>query len=605
MNRTPIARACCLTALLLSLAACEDSGPPPAPSTDKALTSTTQAGARPFTFINPGEHHSLAPQRVSYLADVRIADALFDPLLRNSVPEAGLEGGAAERWEVSPDGKTYRFHLRRDGKWSNGDPVTAHDFAFAWGRALLPDTAAEYASMFFTLRGGKAFYDWRAKQTTDYTKQPDKSPAKAAELWAQAQQRLTAEVGVRALDDFTLEVTLERPTTYFLELVAFPTFAPVHTATVRRAMAAPDAQTGLVITSSDWVEGGKLISNGAYRLAEHRARHLVRLEANPHHWDRARLGTPVIVERIVENPDTQMLAYSRGEVDWLPGIPTASPLAAELIRAGREGKRSDVFTGVAAGTYFYKFNCAPTLVNGLKNPLADARVRRALSLAIDRKTLVEKVTGVFQPIALSLTPPDAIPGYSPPVEDGVSFDPAAARELLAQAGHDQGKGLEGLDILYNTSGQHGELAQAIASGWKKHLGLQIAMRPMTDKLYQAEQDRRTFTIARAGWYGDYRDPTTFVEYLAPESGYNDGQWRNAEFEGLITRAAAETDRAKAFGLLRQAESIILREQALAPLFFYVNLELWRPERVQGLHLNPWNRYRLDRIRPQAAAAPKP
>jgi oligopeptide transport system substrate-binding protein len=266
-----------------------------------------------------------------------------------------------------------------------------------------------------------------------------------------------------------------------------------------------------------------------------------------------------------------------------------------MIEAARAGERDDVFTSSAAGTYFYKFNCRETLPGGRKNPLHDARVRRALSMAIDRKAIVENVTRVHQPIAKTFIPPGSIGNYTPPADAGVEFNADAAQKLLAEAGYPNGEGLEGLELLYNTGGGHERTAQEVVSGWKKYLNLNVSLKGKEVKVMQDDMDKGTFTIVRAGWYGDYRDPTTFLQYFVTGDGHNDGKYHNAEYDKLFAAAATETDAAKRLELLRRAEEIMIGEQPLAPIYHYMNLELWRPDQISGLKVNPWNVWRLHQV----------
>ncbi len=553
-------------------------------------------GDADLRFISPSAHHHLDPQKISWSHDFRIIECLFEPLVKLRPTDLAIEPGLAQRWTVSGDGRVYTFHLRPDAAWSNGDPVTAHDFIYAWRRALLPDLAADYTQLFFCIDGAQAFFDWRQQQLTRYanparTKLP--GPNEAQQLWDQAQQRFTQTVGLAAPDDQTLVVTLAQPTAYFLQLCAFATFMPVHSASVDQHVSI-HPETGMLTQDPSWTKPHNIVSNGPYVLKQWQFKRYLRLEANTQYWDSASMQNNSILELIVESPQTALLKYDNGEVDWLPDLPTAKPIAADLIHSGRD----DVHVSPAAGTYFYNFNCNPRLNDGSPNPLADPRVRRALSMGIDRQTIIDKVTrlGERQPMALTFVPPNTLPGYDPPLDAGVRFDPEAAHSLLAQAGYPGGRGLAGLSILYNTEGGHGSIAQQIKHGWQTHLGVAVKLEAVESKRFSERLKKQDYTICRASWFGDYRDPTTFLDKLITGNGNNDCAWSHPLFDQLMAAAAREPDPVRRLQQMRQAESVMLAQQPIAPIYHYVNLWLYDPQRVTGLTLNPWKVRRLERVK---------
>lgn len=547
-----------------------------------------------FCFISTSAHHHLDPQRMSWSHDIRIVECLFEPLVRARVEDGRIEPAVAESWAISEDGLTYTFTLRDDARWSNGDPVTAHDFIYAWRRGMTPDLGADYTQLFFCIRGAEAFFTWRTEQLSRYAASAQPKTTVAAEiLWNEATERFSQTVGLCANDDRTLVVNLDRPTAYFLELCAFATFMPVHPPTVE-AKSSFGVDTGMIQQDTAWTKPPHIVGNGPYVLTDWRFRDRLTLNANEHYWARAAMQSLSVQELITENPQTALLKYDQGEADWLPDIPTALPLAADLINSNRK----DVHAGPAAGTYFYNFNCSDKLNNGSPNPLADTQVRHALSMAIDRDTIVQRVTrlGNRQPIARSFVPVDAIPGYEPPVEAGLSFNPDQAKKLLADAGYPTGVGLEGLSILYNSEGGHGGIAQQIRHAWQTHLGVNVNLEAVDSKHFSERLKRQDYTICRASWFGDYRDPTTFLDKFLTGNGNNDCAWNNAEYDQTLQTAANALDPARRLALLRQAETIMLEEQPIAPIFHYVNLWLYDPERVKGLTLNPWRLRRLEHVK---------
>jgi len=554
-----------------------------------------------FRFISSSAHHYLDPQKASWSHDIRVIECMFEPLVRVGWDGTGIEGGVAEKWSVSSDGLTYTFSLRSDARWSNGEPVVAKDFVYAWRRGMLPDSAADYTQLFFCIDGAKAFFSRRNQQLIQYVSESDSehNQERAKRLWEETERDFSQTVGVSAVGDRELVVRLAQPTAYFLELCAFVTFMPVHRVSVEEHVRI-NVRTGMRNEDPNWTKPGHLICNGPYVLKDWRFKRGLVLSMNPNYWNRAQMGNGSISERIVVNPQTALLAYENGEVDWLPDIPTSKPIAADLIRSGRK----DVHAVLAAGTYFYNFNCNPVLNDGRANPLVDSRVRRALSMVINRQIIVDKVTrlGQVQPVAHSFVPDGAIRGYRSPVESGVGFDPKAAGELLAQAGYrvgtenEGGRELTGLSILYNTEGGHEAIAQQIKRSWQTHLGVVVKLEGVEGKVFGERLKQQDYTICRAGWFGDYRDPTTFLDKFLTGNGNNDCAWSDSKFDEIMRDAGEEQGMEKRMGLLRNAEERMLLLQPIAPIYHYVNMWIYDADRVQGLQINPWRVRRLDRVR---------
>lgn len=555
-----------------------------------------------FRFAAGTGHVTLDPQKVTWTHDGRITNALYQGLTQLRVPSLELEPGVAQRWTVSDDGRTYTFFLRSNAKWSNGDPVTAADFHYAWRRALMPDHGCEYANLLYCIEGAEAFFNWRQQQTLDYTsKAPAHTREAASLLLQQAYERFDQSVGIRVVDSHTLEVRLHQPVPYFLELAAFTVYMPVHRASLEASVRGPDPLTGLIEQDSRWTRPPGHISNGPYRLAMWDPKGSLHMVAQEHYWDKAAMRNRSVLEKIIENQMTRVLALERGEVDWVPDLPTTSGLAANVVESHLAGRRQDVHTSPAAGTYFYQLNCRATLADGSPNPLKDVRVRRALALAIDRKVIVEQVTRMHQPVARTFVPPGSLRGYEPPVGDGAGFEPEEARRLLAEAGYAGGRGLQALEILYNTAGGHERIAQEIRSQWRQHLGFDCNLRAQEAKVFQETRNKGRYTITRSSWYGDYRDATTFLQYLATGDGLNSGGYSNPQYDALLQSAAKERDEQKRWRLLEQAEALMLRDQPIIPLYHYINLELWREGEVSGLAVNPWNRLRLEQVATKRSA----
>ncbi len=376
-----------------------------------------------FTYITGTAHNQFDPQKVSWLHDARLLQAMFQPLVEMDYNKMKARPGVAKRWEVSDDKTVYTFHLRDNAKWSNGDPVTAHDFVYGWRRAMLPDTGADYTKLMFHIKGAKAFFDWRQAQLDHFNKLKQQWGDDAAnKLWAQTQTKFGEMVGLDVPDDHTLIVTLEHPTPYFLDLAAFVTFLPVHRASFEQAVTLDPGTGMLKVDASYWSAPQRLVTNGAYRMTHYKFQQYVRLEKNPNYWDKDSVKTRSMLERIISEPQSAQITYRNGEADFWPDVPSASEMAAKLVSTDSP----EVHTQQMAGVYFYNFNCQKKLKSGQPNPLADVRVRRALSMAINRKTIVQGVTRLNQPIARSFVPTGVLPVYQPPVEEGVTFNPERA-----------------------------------------------------------------------------------------------------------------------------------------------------------------------------------
>lgn len=604
-----------------------------------------------FVFVNRGELHTLDPQRMSWLQDFRIAYAIYEGLVRWDNDTFAAEPANASAWKISEDGTVYTFALRPEAKWSNGDPVTAHDYVYAWKRALLPDTAADYSDLFFRLRGGEAFFNWRIAQLEAYAARP------AGERTAEAAQRLRAEadakfaelVGVSALDDHRLRVELERPTPYLLDLLAFPVFYPVHPPTVE-AFVAVDPASGGIQQQHGWTKPGRIVGNGPYVLKVWRYKRDLRLERNPHYWDPALARSDSVVSLAIEDPNTMVLSFTTGTIDWLSTVEGLDYLPdmiaqarryrerhAERYEAHRQawireqmsamgeeafrakyaerlddpffgygeamyrlaleappgpGERNDIHAFPAYGTYFYNFNCQERLNDGRPNPFHDARVRRAFTMAVDKRRIVTSVTRLNQPVATSFIPPGSIPGFNSP--EGVPFDPAAARRLLAEAGwadrdrdgvpeNAEGRRFPKVELLYETGGGHEEIALAVADMWQRELGVDVMLEGQEPKTAGERKKNHDFMVSRANWFGDYGDPTTYLDIFRTTNGNNDRAYSNPAFDELMARTDREADPEARMRLLEQAEAMVMNEELpMLPLFHRITIYMFRPEEVRGL-----------------------
>jgi oligopeptide transport system substrate-binding protein len=517
-----------------------------------AAKSPPPSQEKPIVFCIADEIKTLDPGRMSWMNDIRVAMALWEGLTAYDPETLAPVPGIAETWELSPDKKTYTFHLRKNARWSNGDPVTANDFLFAWKRVLTPSTGADYIGLFKGILGAE-----------DYTNALDKNnPADFA------------SVGIKAPDDYTIIVTLTAPCGYFLDLCAFPPFFPLHQAAMQPfLLAPPDPAKGY---DGKWTRPPHIVTNGPYILDEWRFKQFLSLKPNPQYWDRQNVRCGNILIKAISDPRTALLAYQQGALDVV-SFPTNPQFGEDLIIA-RDAGRRDIQYRPVFGTYYFEFNC-------IRKPFDDKRVRKALALAIDKNKIVRDITRLRQQPLGVLVPPDSIPGYHSPRP--ISMNVEEAKRLLADAGFPGGQGIPTLEILYtNEVLTHSLIAQAIGQMWEQNLGVHCSYRGLERSSFGEARRSQNFDIARAGWYGDYVDPTTWLDLLRSTDGNNDGKYNNPAYDALLDKAATEPDPAKRLAILTGAEAILIHEDfPIIPLYQYGDGLIYDPEKIQGLSLN--------------------
>lgn len=504
-----------------------------------------------FTFINRGDIKNLDPLRMTYLQDIRIGYALWEGLYTLHPQTLEPIPGCADRIDISSDKTIYTFNIRTQAKWSNGDDVTANDFVFAWRRMLREQ--GDYSDLLHYIKGARQYQRQSANgENPDFK-----------------------NVGIEIIDKKTLRVTLENPTAFFPDLCAFPPLFPLH----ETSMMQTNLVTGEKTIKDKWLRPPNLVSNGPYRFESWDFKRRLRLAASDHYWDRQNVKSPIIDMLVSENPQTRFSMFKTGEVDWVSDM--TGEFGAELRNAGHPDLH--VFTGF--GTYFYSFNCQEKLPDGQANPLRDARVRQALSMAIDKRFIVEKITRLGEPMAANYIPPGIFKGYQSPA--GLPFDVERAKRLLAEAGYPDGRDFPELKINFNNEGQHKAIAEYIQRQWADHLNINILLDGKELKAFGEQLRTKNYAISRASWIGDYNDPSTFTDKYRSNAGNNDSAWINPEFDQLCRQAAAETDQSKRMELFRQAEQLLLDEAPILPLYHYVNAYMYR-DHVKGIPLDPRN-----------------
>lgn len=568
---------------------------------------------------------TLDPQRMSWQQDMRLATGLYETLVRVDNRTCAPIPGVAERWDLSDDRRTYTFHLRKDARWSNGDPVVATDFIYSWRRALLPDTAADYSGFLMGIEGAPEFFEWRTNELAAYAQRSDQDMPAAVALWKATESRFRDTVGLSAPDPHTLVVRLRQPIPFFLDLVAFGPMSPVHPATVN-AFVRLDPATGRILQDHAWTKPGTIVTNGPFVVTSWRYKRDMRLERNPHYWDPANVAAESIEIRIIEDPNTTVLAAESGAIDWVTevlveyrpdmlrereryvqrhraaldallaqGVEIDEALA--QLPAPAERERRNIHGLPAFGTDFYSFNCRPRLSTGEANPFADARVRRAFALAVDRELLVTRVTRLGEPVSGALTPPGSIPGYESP--RGLPFDPERARREFADAGWidrngdgmvEDGNGVPfpAVDLLYSTgSPRYRDLTFALRDLWQETLGVRVQPRAKETKDFSTELKEGRFMIARGGWYGDFGDPTTWLDLSRSNDGNNDRKYSSARYDAMLDAAAAEEDPERRFAMLAEAERFLIEEEVpMVPICTFVTVYMYEPGTMRGLTHHP-------------------
>jgi len=391
-----------------------------------------------------------------------------------------------------------------------------------------------------------------------------------------------SQVGVRAVDNQHLEVRLVHPTAYFLDLTAFSTYLPIHESIEMlrdHYEGRPLTDVGLWSYDDQWTKPDYrrngypgVVTNGPYRLTGWNFKQRLLLEANAFYWNATAVNLKHVEVVDVEYQNTAWMLYDQGRTDLICDL--ATDFTPDLVNQQKTGQRNDIHATPAFGTYFYNFNCRPTLWDGRPNPLSNVAVRRALAMAVNKQEIVDHVARLGNPVANTLVPAGRIPNYPSPA--GLPYDPQKAREELAAAGYPGGKGLPTIEILYNTGFRHELFAQAIAHMWHDELGISCRLVGKEVKTFAEDHANGRFMVGRSSWFGDYVDPSTFLNLFRTGDGNNHSGFSDPKYDGLLQQAAVERDPEQRFRLLSQAEQYIVEEQLpMLPIYTYVNVSAWR------------------------------
>jgi len=484
---------------------------------------------------NGAEPQSLDPHIISGNPEIHIVRALFEGLVDLDPKTMQPVAAAAQSWTVSPDQTVYTFRLRAGAKWSNGDALTARDFVYGWRRVLSPALASNYAYLLYCVKNAEKFHKGEIK---DF-----------------------AAVGVKATDDGTLQVELNAPTPYFLAMLNMPCWFPANQAAIEKFGA-------IDLRGTKWTRPENLVCNGPFVLKTWQPDKMIEAAKNPLYWDARAIRLNGIRFFPIASRQTEERMFRMGEIHVTESVPINKIPVYQ--RAKDERLRIDPYLGI----YYYRFNVK-------RAPLTDVRIRRALAMAVDREAIVKFVLKGGQKPAGNFTPPDTA-GYT--CKASIPYDVAAARKLLAKAGHPDGRGLPPVELLYNTDESHKTVAEAIQQMWKKDLNVDVQLVNQDWKVYLDAMDKLDYSMARAGWIGDYIDPSTFLECWTTNSGANHSAYSNSRYDDLVGRAARAKDQAERCRLYQEAESILLQDAPFVPIYFYTRVYLKSPT-VKGWQPN--------------------
>ncbi|MFX2661614.1 oligopeptide ABC transporter substrate-binding protein OppA [Enterobacter kobei] len=475
---------------------------------------------------NGAEVQSLDPHKIEGVPESNVNRDLFEGLLVTDV-DGHPAPGVAEKWE-NKDFKVWTFHLRKDAKWSDGTPVTAEDFVYSWQRLANPNTASPYAS--YLQYGHIANID-------DII----------------AGKKPVTDLGVKAIDANTFEVTLSEPVPYFYKLLVHPSVSPVPKSAVEKF-------------GEKWTQPANIVTNGAYKLKDWVVNERMVLERNPQYWDNAKTVINQVTYLPISSEVTDVNRYRSGEIDM-----TYNNMPIELFQKLKKEIPKEVHVDPYLCTYYYE-------INNQKAPFTDVRVRTALKLALDRDIIVNKVKNQGDLPAYS---------YTPPYTDGMKLvEPEwfkwsqekrneEAKKLLAEAGYTADKPLT-FNLLYNTSDLHKKLAIAVASIWKKNLGVNVKLENQEWKTFLDTRHQGTFDVARAGWCADYNEPTSFLNTMLSDSSNNTAHYKSPAFDKIIADMLKVSDDAQRAELYAKSEEQLDKDSAIVPVYYYVNARLVKP-----------------------------
>jgi len=521
--RSRFVAAACAAALALS---CGPAAHAPAHGT-RWFGATAPPAGDVLRFDLGTDPETIDPALATGRADGRICHVLFEGLTRDDPQTLEPRPGQAERWEVSADGLTYTFHLRPGLTWSDGTPLHAEDFRWSWVRVLRPATASRNAGLLAPIAGADSFV---AGTLND-----------------------EHALGIAAPDDSTFVVRLRAPTPYFLSLAGYNPFLPVPRHAIER-------------WGDRWTDAGKLVANGAFTLRHYRQNEKFVFDRNPRYWDAATVRLASVVAYTADAMQTSANLYKAGMVDWDPGgnLPTAF---VPLLK-GYADYRQSKYQGLG----FYSMNVT-------RKPLDNVWLRRALAWSVDRNSIANDLLKGVNDGWGNFTPAGYTTYHAP---KPIGYDPAYARECLAKAGYPGGRGLRKLRLLFRTGEDMRRMGEAVQSMWKRNLGVDIELENVEWGTYMKRAIGLDYDIAARSWIADYLDPNTFLACYVTGDGNNRTGWSDPRYDALIHRAAFEGDVTRRMALLHDAETLLLADGPVIPVYHYTTSELVKPY-VRGLY----------------------
>jgi len=495
---------------------------------EKAQTNVEYGNENGILFVGNGtEPQGLDPHLTTGIPESNIVEALMEGLTSLHPDSVEPRPAAAESWTISDDGKSYVFKLRKDGRWSNGDPLTANDFVYGFKRALSPKLGNLYAYMLYHLKNAEAYHKGEIDNFD--------------------------RVGVKALDNYTLELKLEHPTYFFLQLLSHHSFYPVHRATIEKF-------GGMDNRLSKWTLPGNYVGNGPFKLATWEVNKEITVEKNPLYWDAEAIKLNAIHFLPIENESAEERAFRSGQIHVSAIVPI------EKIAIYQKESPELLRLYPIYGTYFYLFNTT-------RPPFDNKNVRKAISYAINRQQIVERVTKSGEVPAYSLAPPNP-DGYAP--EALMAYNPEKARQFLSDAGYPNGEGFPPFEILFNTHDGHRKIAIAVQQMLKQNLNIDVTLLNQEWKVYLTSTNNLDYDVARMGWIGDFADASNFFDLMLTGVGNNRTGWGNPEYDRLLREAKKATSKQERNKWFSQLNTILAEEMPIAPIYTYTNKHLIRP-----------------------------
>ncbi len=516
-------------AIMAIMTGCSNSNTPANTSTDTAsnTSSTANTSVQAVTINNASEPETLDPHLSSGVQESNIIRQYLEGLTNTDLDGNTIPGMASE-WSTD-DNKVWTFKIR-DANWSNGDPVTAHDFVYSFRRLVDPMTASPYASYLEDAHIVNASDVINGKLATD-------------------------QLGIKAIDDKTLEITLDEPVPYFPDILFHSSVKPVHQKTVEQF-------------GDQWTSPKNIVVNGPFKPTEWIVNEKIILTRNPSYYDNANTTLETLTILPISSATTDVDRYKAGEIDI-----TASELPPEQFENLKQTLGDELKTGPTLCTYYYD-------LNNEKPPFNDVRVRKAIALATDRETITEKVLGQGQEAAYQFTPTATAGGvnFSPewkawPMEQRV----AEAQKLLAEAGYNANNPLK-FTLLYDTNEQHKKIATAMESIWRQNLQfININMENQEWKTYLDSRRNGNYEMARARWCGDYNEASTFLNLRKSTNSNNNARYKNPTYDAILAKTVvAGTTDAERKALYEEAESLLNQDMAHNNMFYYANVRLVKP-----------------------------